>query len=506
AASAARSPASASASGTIASGRRTAPASRARGAPCTASRPASRMTGAACSPGSRTRSRPPATTRSPSPGRGCRPSCASPRRRKMARSWPWSTSVTRSRGCSSIPSPCSPSTATSCSTVSCTARPRGATPSPTAPTARGWQSNWSRDHRIDPHNPGRRGSGQHRPDGRGVGRGRDRPQAVPRDHDLSQPAGDRRRGGEPDRRRDAVRPRRDFQRSVPGGAGHGGARRGTRGGVLLAGSPGPLARRHAAPRARRHGRGTPRRAARVSRLQPRAQRGARGGDPRHADPPPAARPDPRRVRAVAGDRGQDRGPARARSDGAAHGLRAPRTRRAMRIFVEAPARLHFGVLDLRGDLGRRFGGIGAAVPAPSLLLEARPAAALDAEGPPAEAERVLAFARRFAAPDGVAPLLARLPMPPAWRSVVVVPRGQPGLAGDEEAAAFARLPPPPAREVERVAHLVLMQLLPALADADLPAFGAALAEVQRITGGWFAPVQGGVFAPGETAQLVARLG
>ena len=34
------------------------------------------------------------------------------------------------------------------------------------------------------------------------------------------------------------------------------------------------------------------------------------------------------------------------------------------VFVEAPARLYFGVLDLRGDLGRRFGGIGAAVPAP----------------------------------------------------------------------------------------------------------------------------------------------
>ena len=29
------------------------------------------------------------------------------------------------------------------------------------------------------------------------------------------------------------------------------------------------------------------------------------------------------------------------------------------IFVEAPARLHFGVLDLRGSLGRWFGGIGA---------------------------------------------------------------------------------------------------------------------------------------------------
>ena len=39
------------------------------------------------------------------------------------------------------------------------------------------------------------------------------------------------------------------------------------------------------------------------------------------------------------------------------------------VFVEAAARLHFGVLDLRGALGRRFGGLGAAVPQPSLLLE-----------------------------------------------------------------------------------------------------------------------------------------
>jgi beta-RFAP synthase len=253
------------------------------------------------------------------------------------------------------------------------------------------------------------------------------------------------------------------------------------------------------------------------------------------------------------------------------------------VFVEAPARLHFGVLDLRGDLGRRFGGIGAAVPAPSLLLEARPAAELRAEGP--DAARALAFARRFAAhhgldlrlhlclhrsipahaglgsgtqlglavarasaelsglatdvgslaravdrgrrsavgtwtfalggfvleggrtsdPDRIAPLLARLPFPAAWRCVVVVPRGQPGLAGDEEAAAFARLPPPGARDVERVAHLVLMQLLPALVEADLAGFGAALGEVQRITGSWFAPAQGGVFAPGETRELVERL-
>ena len=257
--------------------------------------------------------------------------------------------------------------------------------------------------------------------------------------------------------------------------------------------------------------------------------------------------------------------------------------RASPVFVEAPARLHFGVLDLRGDLGRRFGGIGAAVPAPSLLLEARPAPELRAEGP--DATRALAFAQRFAAHHGIqprvhfclhrtipahaglgsgtqlalavarataelyalptdapalaravdrgrrsavglwtfaygglvleggrrpgddapAPLLARLAIPAAWRCVVVVPAGKPGLAGDEEAAAFGRLPPPAASEVARIAHLVLMQLLPAVAVADLPAFGASLTEVQRITGGWFAPAQGGVFAPGETGELVERL-
>src|SRR5205823_14658922 len=84
----------------------------------------------------------------------------------------------------------------------------------------------------------------------------------------------------------------------------------------------------------------------------------------------------------------------------------------------------------------------------------------------------------------VAPLLARLPFPDTWRAVVAVPRGKPGLAGDDEAAAFARLPSPEARDVERVAHLVLMQLLPALAEADLAAFGAALGEIQHITGRW----------------------
>ena len=67
---------------------------------------------------------------------------------------------------------------------------------------------------------------------------------------------------------------------------------------------------------------------------------------------------------------------------AAHRITWPRTPRrprdepgmsvpVERVRVRAPARLHFGVLDLRGMLGRRFGGMGAAVPAPALATRGR---------------------------------------------------------------------------------------------------------------------------------------
>ena len=253
------------------------------------------------------------------------------------------------------------------------------------------------------------------------------------------------------------------------------------------------------------------------------------------------------------------------------------------VFVEASARLHFGVLDLRGAGGRWFGGIGAAASTPTLLVSALPADVLTVEGEDesraaeyarqflgfqhirggatlrvhralprhaglgsgtqlalsvaralAELHGVSAEARDLARAVGRArrsaigtwtfdggglvveggrrldrdicgPLLARLPFPPSWRCVVAVPDGKPGISGAEEAEAFARLPPPPERDVEHVAHLVLMALLPALADADLPAFGRALIEIQEITGRWFAAVQGSTFAKGVSEELVHRM-
>jgi beta-RFAP synthase len=109
--------------------------------------------------------------------------------------------------------------------------------------------------------------------------------------------------------------------------------------------------------------------------------------------------------------------------------------------------------------------------------------------------------------DGEAcgPLISRIELPSRWHCVVAIPQGRRGISGAAEAQAFSSLPAPSQREVERVAYLVLMALLPAAAEGDLPAFGRALTEIQQTTGGWFAAVQGGTFAPGITRHLIEVL-
>ncbi len=65
----------------------------------------------------------------------------------------------------------------------------------------------------------------------------------------------------------------------------------------------------------------------------------------------------------------------------------------MRVRIESSGRLHIGLIDLHGGLGRQFGSIGVALKEPSLLVEAAPADELLVEG--LEQERTEALARRF---------------------------------------------------------------------------------------------------------------
>jgi beta-ribofuranosylaminobenzene 5'-phosphate synthase len=103
------------------------------------------------------------------------------------------------------------------------------------------------------------------------------------------------------------------------------------------------------------------------------------------------------------------------------------------------------------------------------------------------------------------PVLSRLPVPEAWRFIVVFDaRGQ-GLHGAQELAAFAQLPAFPRQQAEQLSYLLLMQALPALAEGDLAAFGAVITALQTAVGEHFAPVQGGVFTSAAVAEVMAYL-
>ena len=70
------------------------------------------------------------------------------------------------------------------------------------------------------------------------------------------------------------------------------------------------------------------------------------------------------------------------------------------VRVEAPARLHMGMLDAFGDGSRRFGGLGVAVDRPAVVVEASGSGELTVEGP--DAERALGVAQRCQRALGVA--------------------------------------------------------------------------------------------------------
>jgi len=111
--------------------------------------------------------------------------------------------------------------------------------------------------------------------------------------------------------------------------------------------------------------------------------------------------------------------------------------------------------------------------------------------------------------DQPPPILCRHAVPDDWRLVLVFDERLRGVHGPDEAKAFRDLPVFPEAAAARICHLVLMQALPALVEADLPRFGLAIGEIQQRLGEYFAPAQGGVFtspAVQETVRFLAANG
>jgi beta-RFAP synthase len=76
----------------------------------------------------------------------------------------------------------------------------------------------------------------------------------------------------------------------------------------------------------------------------------------------------------------------------------------MKVYVKTPARLHLGLIDLNGDLGRIFGGLGVAIDHPNVVLEAEKSQTLSVSGEKIELTRKLTtrFMEAYTIKDKVA--------------------------------------------------------------------------------------------------------
>lgn len=65
----------------------------------------------------------------------------------------------------------------------------------------------------------------------------------------------------------------------------------------------------------------------------------------------------------------------------------------MKVYVKTPARLHFGLIDMNGGMGRFFGGLGVAIDRPNVILEAQTSEGFSVTGE--KTKLVTSLAKRF---------------------------------------------------------------------------------------------------------------
>ncbi|WP_435097369.1 beta-ribofuranosylaminobenzene 5'-phosphate synthase family protein [Halorubrum sp. N11] len=105
----------------------------------------------------------------------------------------------------------------------------------------------------------------------------------------------------------------------------------------------------------------------------------------------------------------------------------------------------------------------------------------------------------------VPPVAAQHDVPDDWRFLLVRPDADPGKNGEAEddamRTAVERAEPGLA---DRIGGIVTRRVLPAIATGNAERFGAAVAEIGRLNGAWYADEQGGVYRP-PVGDVVASL-
>lgn len=104
-----------------------------------------------------------------------------------------------------------------------------------------------------------------------------------------------------------------------------------------------------------------------------------------------------------------------------------------------------------------------------------------------------------------APVVARLAFPAAWRVLLLLDPTRQGLHGSGEAAAFGKLPAFPEALAGRLCRVLLLRLLPGLAEHDFAAVSSALGEIQERLGDYFSAAQNGRYSSPGVAEALGWL-
>ncbi len=78
------------------------------------------------------------------------------------------------------------------------------------------------------------------------------------------------------------------------------------------------------------------------------------------------------------------------------------------------------------------------------------------------------------------PIIAKYDFPNDWKVVLVIPDVRKNVSGKNEVNIFKEYCPIPLNEVQKLSHLLLMKMMPAILECDLDAFGETVNSIQNI--------------------------
>lgn len=76
------------------------------------------------------------------------------------------------------------------------------------------------------------------------------------------------------------------------------------------------------------------------------------------------------------------------------------------------------------------------------------------------------------------PIIARYDFPEDWNIILAVPDVPAGASGREEVNIFQKYCPVPLGDVQKLSHILLMKMMPAVVEADIDSFGFSVNQIQ----------------------------